>query len=365
MTLNQLGTPLLPQAPLFQAGHDQSSNTDVWEMAPDGLACIMNRNKPQGFPIDFAWVQEPNGDALSRRLCWITHHYGFSPHAAVQEQEHWIVVRGFDADRAPAGPDDIGYTISGIYVNNPFPCTPSPGPPPPHSPNDDCGTGGLRGIANEHIAYSFWLSTYMVAVPRGDWAGQYVAICEAPSNARRKPRSEPRSTVTATGRTLLPEDAADYAMQRLRESGLPQRPEWREALSDVTPHAPLLVHRLDRAGADYYIVPAGRSPNAATAAVAIDSETGTYLEAAGAGAGGSLLFLDAAGARAALAAKDPDFPWQDVLLENVPPDLVWKSCKESRSPFYPFYRFAARSTEAYVRTDGRVFMSLTDGKLGR
>jgi hypothetical protein len=46
------------------------------------------------------------------------------------------------------------------------------------------------------------------------------------------------------------------------------------------------------------------------------------------------------------------------------PTLVWKPCRESLSPYYPFYLFTVGSNHIYVRSDGAVFTELHDGEHG-
>ena len=46
------------------------------------------------------------------------------------------------------------------------------------------------------------------------------------------------------------------------------------------------------------------------------------------------------------------------------PHLVWRPCRESLSPYYPFYMFTVGAYRIYVRVDGVVFTSLTLGMKG-
>ena len=41
------------------------------------------------------------------------------------------------------------------------------------------------------------------------------------------------------------------------------------------------------------------------------------------------------------------------------PNLIWKPCNESQSPYYPFYEVSDGQTTFYVRIDGEVFTNLT------
>ena len=46
------------------------------------------------------------------------------------------------------------------------------------------------------------------------------------------------------------------------------------------------------------------------------------------------------------------------------PTLVWKPCRESLSPYWPFHMFTAGSHRLYIRVDGAVFTALHDTDRG-
>ena len=99
-------------------------------------------------------------------------------------------MRGYTASAHPSSSADNGYTIDAFDINNPWLPTPSAdapalAPPPPHSATDGCGSGCNRGLANEHIAYATWRSTYMTGVPGGHWNGKFVAVCGPEPPAER------------------------------------------------------------------------------------------------------------------------------------------------------------------------------------
>lgn len=56
---------------------------------------------------------------------------------------------------------------------------------------------------------------------------------------------------------------------------------------------------------------------------------------------------------------------EDRLGDTVvgEPELVWRPCRESTSPWQPFYRVPLAAGEAFVGVDGSVFRHLTS--LGR
>ena len=42
------------------------------------------------------------------------------------------------------------------------------------------------------------------------------------------------------------------------------------------------------------------------------------------------------------------------------PTLVWQPCRESLSPYYPFFMVTVGAQRIYVRVDGQVFTKLHD-----
>src|SRR5947207_1720570 len=184
-------------------------------------------------------------DAISRMIVWTIHHYQVAPVAMVFGSAHWIVVRGYTATAAPTGSIDTTYSIDGFDVNNPWPPTPMPGPPPPHADPDACGSGGDRGIADQHLTYSTWTSDYMTGVDFGHWNAKFVAVCDPdpppdrlPSDRRHVRRPRERA------RLLDANAAAKRADDALAEQGLRERPGWKESLRAAQPGDGILVQRL-------------------------------------------------------------------------------------------------------------------------
>ena len=130
---------------------------------------MSNRQSSKYFVLDALSTE----DAISRMIAWTIHHYQVSPIAMVFGSAHWIVVHGFTASATPNSSGDVGYTLSGFDVNNPWPPTPTPAPPPPHTGGDVCGSGGSRGVAGEHISYTTWRTDYMTGISGGHWSGKW------------------------------------------------------------------------------------------------------------------------------------------------------------------------------------------------
>jgi hypothetical protein len=299
---------------------------------------------------------------------WTVHHYGVAPVALVYGWAHWIVVRGYDATASPAAWDDVSYAINGFYVNNPWPPTPSPSPPPPHAGGDACGGGGIRGVADEHLTYATWQSTYMTGVPGGYWNGKFIAVCD-PEPAPQRHGARVAQERRHDGRELLSAgQAADIAMDGLKRHGLFERPRWREALAG-RPGRAQLVQRLDRVDTYYYIVPVGPSEGIVSGAAAVDARFGDYQQAIAMPgrrrdplepleSGRWLDWLD--GRRITLPRLAGELVIRPDLYCEYP-ILVWKPCLESLSPFYPFRMLTIGSHHVYIRSDGAVFTELHDG----
>jgi hypothetical protein len=318
-------------------------------------------------------------DAISRKIVWTIHYYQAAPIAMVYGSQHWIVVRGYSASAAPANINDTSYTIDSFDVNNPWPPTPSASnpalaPPPPHTDGTDgCGTGGDRGIVNENISYTAWQNTYMTGIPSGYWGSKFVAVADpsAPPSGRGV-RSRPLlEALEYKGRLLHGEQAARRAEEGLNAYGLAEREHYSRILKRAKFGEPVLVQRLDLPDTFYYIVPVGVSGRVPLA-VAIDAKNGLYLQSAvHTGLEGNLFTLrsnkDVAksilGSIVELPNGEGRIPIRPEAVCQFP-TLVWKPCKESLSPFYPFHLFTVGSERIYVRSDGAIFNQLHDTDRG-
>jgi len=369
MVLEECGAGLLSQVNLYNDNHSHSTTESGWYTAPDGLTWTLNNRQSGRYFVLDALATE---DAISRMIAWTIHHYQVAPVAMVFGWAHWIVVRGFTASDTPASSQDVGYTISGFDVNNPWPPTPSPAPPPPHSTGDVCGSGGSRGVADEHISYTTWRTDYMTGIPSGHWAGKFVAVCDPEPPPERHPDRQEQERPEFDGERLIePGVAAELSVRALERAGLTERDTWRKALGDTEVGDPVLVQRLDRPDSFYWIVPRGRG-RGATAVVNIDARFGTYMQARALPdpEGTALLTLDRKDVDGLILDTLHQLPGREGQL-LVRPGLacvsdhwVWRPCRESLSPFYPFKVVNYGANRLYVRADGRVFTHLTTSGRG-
>ena len=367
MVLDSVGAGLLDQVGLYNDNHSHSTSESGWATAPDGLQWTLNNLQGSKY---FCLDALSSEDAISRMIAWTIHHYGVAPVALVYGWAHWIVVRGYTTSDPPSSSLDTSYTISSFDVNNPWPPTPTPAPPPPHADPDVCGSGGMRGVADEHISYSAWQSTYMTGVPSGYWSGKFVAVCDPSPPPDFGPRPE-RRVPQRTFVLIDAEQARDAAMRALDTHGLMERERWQEAFGRGLGR-PQLVERLDRIDEFYYIAPT-EGVEGTIGLVAIDAHGGAYLQSAVLRARERVITpywheaelldhvlrtpQDLAGNVGRLVVRPG--------LVCIYPHLVWEPCRESLSPFYPFRMIIVGAHRIFVRVaDGAVFTSLTTGLRG-
>jgi hypothetical protein len=285
MVLDTIGAGILDQDDLYADTHSHSTiDAGVnWRTAPDGLEWTMNDRRPPAFNNSFVLFALSPEEAISRKICWTLHRYQVAPIALVYGWQHWIVVRGYTTSAHPTASTDNSYTIDAFDLNNPWPPTPSlytpaSAPPPPHTAADGCGTGSNRGVANEHITYATWQSTYMTGAPGGYWQGKFVAVCDPEPPALPGGPRRPATERLRGDDLVQPKVAMELAVAGLKEYGLYKRKEWRPALRGARPARPLLVQRLDRLDSYYWLVPL-RKERGTVVVASVDGRWGDYLQA--------------------------------------------------------------------------------------
>ena len=374
MILDSIGSGLLDQTYLYNINHAHSA--PGWYTSPSGLNYTLNALMPPPPKFDSFFIVEVANTELagSENIVRTLRFFRVATATLVWGTGHWVVVRGAKttADPAQVG---VAYAIEGFYINNPWPPTPSASnpalaPPPPHADPDACGTGGARGIANEYVTYSDWQSSYFTG---GDAFGvgyaQFVSVCD--------PRRPPMGAIKLIGRTRLADglrlisrdEALAFATRGLQAHNLKKEDcPLSPALRQARPATADLVQRLDRRDEFYYLVTL-HTDGKASAVVRADALDGSLH---GALALTGDVHTPIIGREAAVAAaKNARIDFGDgfgaaPLREgaySVHPTLVWRPCRESRSPYYPFHMITIGARSIFVGYDGQVFPELTD--LGR
>jgi len=366
MVLDCIGAGLLEQGPLYTDNHNHSIDKN-WSTGPDGLEWTMNDRRPPGFASPFKLFSLKSKIAISRKIVWSIHHYKLAPIALVFDWRHWIVVRGYDTSATPSSSNDTSYKINAFYLNNPWPHTPVPGSPPPHNKTDGCGTGNNRGVANEHITYDTWRKTYMTGATYPGKPGKFMALCDSDPPAFAPGLLQSAEPPFHGNEIIAPSQAGEIALSAMVEYRLSEQDDWREALVGVHADEPFLVQRLDRSDSYYYLVPL-RSEGESAILASVDARFGVYLQAAvfprfdelllNYGERDSLLDRVEAHRPVLEALRNGRITLRREAL-SVAPALVWRPCRESLSPFYPFYLITLGTQRLYLRVDGQLFTRLT------
>jgi len=381
MVLRAIGQPLLPQDGLYNDNHTHSIEPAAWLTPPDGLCWTLNnRQAVKHFVLDSTDSEEP----ISRTLCWAIHRYQCASIVLVYGGNHWVVVRGYSASAAPTGPHDTSYTIDGFDLNNPWPPVPSAPGPPPHADGDVCGSGGSRGVADLNVSYATWQSYYLTANGFGaQWLGRFVAVCDPdppdppfpprPADPSRLSPAVERERLRAAQPLLAAESIRAGLAGMLRNTGLLSHPVWSRILENVSAGDALLVERLDRPNSEYWIVPTIDVRGNVRALVGIDARLGDYEQAMSVPSTDASLFVFVDVAKVIEHVLNqplaPSGPAAAPRLQrdaiSVHPTLVWRPCRESLSPFYPFRMVVAGAQRLYVRVyDGALFSELTNDRGG-
>jgi hypothetical protein len=378
MVLHSIGQPLISQDDLYNDNHSHSVEPGSWATPPDGLQWTLNHRQSAKF---FALDSLTSEEAISRMLCWTLHHYGVAPVALVEGGNHWVVVRGYTASAAPTSSQDTAYAMQSFDINNPWPPTPAarpgqvPADPPPHTDGDVCGSGGARATADINVSYATWQTDYMTANVFGlAWLGKYVAVCDPDPPPKPVARAVAHPPPLADGSKLLGVDAlrARFA-DTLRQAAFAAHPRWSQVFAGVTAATPQLVQRLDRPDSYYWIVPTQDAQGRLRGLVNVDARFGTYQQATGAATGfqSPLNFTSDEELIDHVLAKPielGDHAGRLVLRREaitIGKALVWRPCRQSLSPFYPFRLVTAGAHRIYVRiSDGAMFTALTNERGG-
>lgn len=156
---------------------------------------------------------------------------------------------------------------------------------------------------------------------------------------------------------ISPDAAVDAAKRGLEQVDMRGNPDMAAVRSSGDAGPPILVERLDKPGQPYYLVP-WHDPRGVVLIVQVDATSGSMSSTA---------LIKTPLPRLTIS----DGEAQKIVSEHlgVPvvgqPKLVWTPCRESASPFQPFYQVPIAGGQAFVDMLGTLHAHLTSfGKGG-
>lgn len=128
------------------------------------------------------------------------------------------------------------------------------------------------------------------------------------------------------------------------------------ALANACAGEPVLVRRPDAADLDYFLVP-WQSADGIHLIVQVSAKTGSMLGAAQLDR--PVLQMVMSDSEALRIAKlESGRPITDK------PILMWRPCRESSSPYQPFYRIRTQDGDRFIGSDGSIHPALTPFEKG-
>ena len=329
-----IGDAGLDQAALTREAHKLGSEEPGWKMAPDALAKLLSTHTDRSF----AFHPDITADQAMRRCAWSILHDRIAPAVLIWKCRHWALVTGFEADATPASIDDENWGLRGFYLRNPY------------------------GPLDHHIDVRSWTAQYQTGVLHGIWRTRRVVVC-AGEAATVQPKLGAEPEADFVRHELL--DATQIvraASEAIRGDRFARHPRWQEAARDTIPGRPMLVTRLNFPADHHFIVPMLREGRA-TLLLILDAYDGSYRESAPT-IEDQPVSLNAAQARLDTIMRKGVLHTEGGGGEPVPvwprtsavfPDLTWRPCLESLSPYLPFIHLHTGNRQIHIRLDGTVF----------
>jgi hypothetical protein len=164
------------------------------------------------------------------------------------------------------------------------------------------------------------------------------------------------ANITPIGPWIDPVDAVDVARRGIHDYGLDRDPIVAFTIQNGCPMTPLLVERVDKREQAYYLIPWLITEGVVFVAE-VDAASGVMLGATTFSKPAPSPFLTIDEAFDIVGRKFP----QRATGESR---LVWRPCRESTSPMYPFYQIPFDKGFLYVNMEGSIFTELTPLDLG-
>lgn len=389
MIYNYTDKILEDQSTLYQNGR-QNCNPARWGefydpqhpslkgIDPTGLAFILNSFYKSLGPLfhSFSVTQLPIPYKLSEAIAenLITFNVPL-PVLVYDNAAHWVVVRGVRLE-SDLGTASGNMDIRGFWINNPWPVCRYTVPQgyeaaPPHAEADACGCGLMPhyGNPNEFISRNLWLSTYLKTTSfPGTKSPQAVAILlSLPTIDLKKKVKIMRPFISKNILIIPPEKIKKSVINEIKEFGLDSKESIVEALNGSEPADPTLVQRLDLPDSYYYIVPLKRQK--LITSIAIMNAGDGKLDGFTAYERPIRKFLmnrkevakKISGQIIDMGENTGSLIFQEGTFD-ISPTMVWRPCRESLSPYYPFHVATIGDKHVYISYDGTVYPVLHDNK---
>ena len=332
--------PSTDDAPAFpQQKCERCGGWECWSTTPGVLQQMLNTMQSVAtYHITTHQIEEDATAVLLDTL-----DAGFPGVALVYGWQHWVVVDGYR--HSPHAQTTVGgRRLSGIYIRDP-----------------------QASSRRHYIRWSRWRDDYLSFVGCGAYQDKFVVIPAV--RAGLPPPLPPPSPVVGTSSGIVTEEAnmlkplltTDVVMR----SAITAIVELEDSTFDVAMRSALptqatLVQQINKEDAFYYIVSFERGGRLTMQAM-IDAFDGTLLETEGIEDEEGALPRNVDAMEALRDLKVPDWFMHREGLIGQHPVLVWKPCRQSKSPFLPFYQFSIGNRFVYLRVDGELFDALTTG----
>jgi hypothetical protein len=371
MLLESVGIRDLTQQELYDNEcHDPAQ---TWFNFPTGIAATIANHDVTGLLGEYSVQPCASAMGLTRKSIWMIENKGRAPVVLVRQRSHWVLLVGYESDRAPVSADDGGYEILTLYVQDPnfhrSSSAPTGSELQAKSPYEWFCIETKRHVPTGEPYGDSW-----VMVGSSDPEGRFDLPNCTRGGAHLFERGDAQaSDESKVSRDFDPLEAAESA---IREQPFAASEPWSKALQDAHARWVIPVQDLEFDNESTFLVPfqrAGGDQADSPIAVRIDGETGKFRSALVI-ADSSLLYRDFPRLtnRAAVLAEFSDGimhePSEELLFpkeENLSDTALWRPCQESLSPFLPFWRFSFESDEGpardiFVRVDDKRFFTLTD-----
>ena len=364
---NAPSSPTSPPFPQQKCVSCQNFGWKCWATTPGALKAVANLR--QGV-VHFE-VTEHETEASATAVLMAGINENVPGVVLIRGWQHWLAVEGYrhgEAGGSPVG----GLSLNGVFVRDP-----------------------LETPAVHYIKWRKWKNEYLKFVPCGEHADSYVVIGgrrlqPSPPPPSPPPPPPPQGPSPAPSqyaahavrgkvdempdpalplplvKKILPESAA-IGIAREGAAEFRGAGRLRDGFDGAEATKALLVQRLDAHDQYYYIVTFTVGERE-TARVILDAHDGELSEVSAVPEKGQTLqrYMSAEEGRSLLLrgverlSSELRFQLRTGTI-GTHPVAVWKPCRESMSPFLPFWQYSIGDSFIYFRFDGERFEELTEG----